>query len=355
MRILITQSGELIFTDEEKREIMEKKFRSTTTNKIYQKKLTIEKINNRKDKKTNEEKLIHKNYFIPAGISMKPDDFYSKTTSSFYPKNIRIFTDINKNDQNNRYRRIRINMQKVNFPKELQSKYDLYKIPKKEDNNIVYEEAPQKINKLNNPNYKFSLGEIIDNKKVLKLKNEIAARERVKERLSVINEKNFRTNYASIPKMKELNEILNYKKIKGDKLELIKYIHSHLHLSDLFLRNIVTSDNVDIEKYDKISPTLLFNKEVDKKLKLELERKMKTKHNLNKLRITNNLFKMNKEVKLEKQILDKYKKEFDKKLNYIDKHKEIKKGWEKMKIKNLTAKSSTPKKPINNSISSNDE
>ena len=357
MRILITQSGENIFSEEEKREIIEKQFRATTTNKIYQKKLTIEKINNRKDRKINDDKLIHKNYFIPPGISKKPDDFYAKTTSSFYPKNIRIHTDPNKNFQNNKYRKIRINMQKVNFPKELQSKYDLYKIPKKTDNNISYDEAPPKINKLNNPDYKFSLGEIIANKTMFKLKNEIATRERVREKLSVINEKNFRTNYAYVPKMRELNEILNYKKIKGDKLELIKYIHSHNKLSDVFLKNIVTSNNVDLEKYDKISQTLLFNKDVEKKLKLELERKMKTKQNLNKLKITNNLFRMNKEVKMEEQILDKYKKGYDKKLNYIDKHKEIQKGWKKMGMKYLTAKTFTLRKPniVNDSASSIDE
>ena len=119
MRILITQSGENIFSEEEKREIAEKKFRSTTTNKIYLKKLTIEKINKKNYKKMNEEKPTHKNYFIPAGISMKPDDYYSKTTSTFYPKNIKIFTsDNNKQEQINKYRKIRINMQKVNFPKE---------------------------------------------------------------------------------------------------------------------------------------------------------------------------------------------------------------------------------------------
>ena len=154
-------------------------------------------------------------------------------------------------------------------------------------------------------------------------------RERVREKLSVVNEKNFRTNYAYIPKMKELNEVLNYKKIKGDKLVLIKYINSHNHLSDLFLRNIVTSDNIDLEKYDKISQTLLFNKDADKKLRLDLERKLKTKQNLNKLRITSNLHKMNKEIKLEQEILDKYIKKFDKKLNYLEKHKEMEKAWKK--------------------------
>ena len=91
MRILITQSGENIFSEEEKREIAEKKFRSTSTNKTFLKKLTIEKIRQRNNKKMDEEKPAHKNYFIPAGISMKPDDYYSKTTSTFYPKNVKIF------------------------------------------------------------------------------------------------------------------------------------------------------------------------------------------------------------------------------------------------------------------------
>ena len=355
MRILITQSGENIFSEDEKREILDKKFRSTTTNKNYQKKLTIEKYYNRKDKKNTEEKPAHKNYFIPAGISFKPENYFSKTTSTFYPKNIKIFTEPNKDNEYNKYRKIRINIQKVTFPKELQSKYDLYKIPKQSDNDITYEEAPPKINKLNNPDYKFTLREIIGNKKIFKLKNEIATRERVKERLSVINEKNFRTNYAYVPKMKELNEILKYKKISGDKLDLIKYIHSHNRVSDLFLKNIVTSDKEEIEKFDKISQTLLFNKEKDKKMKVEMERKIKTKHNLSKIRVTNNLHQMNKEVNSEQKILDKYKKGFDKKLNYIDKHKEIQRGWKKMGINYLTSKTYTPRKPTINSMPSNVE
>jgi len=40
---------------------------------------------------------------------------------------------------------------------------------------------------------------------------------------------------------------------------------------------------------------------VDKKLKLELERKVKTKQSLSKLRVINNLMKMSKEVKMEEQ------------------------------------------------------
>ena len=350
MRILITQSGENIFSEEEKREIMEKKFRSTTTNKIYKKKLTIEKYdNNRKEKKTLDVNHSNKNYFIPAGIAWKPDDFFSKTTSLFYPRTIRIFGERNKNDDLNKYRKIRINMKKVNFPKELQSKYDLFKIPKKSVHNIVYEEAPPlKINKFSNPDYKFTLGEIINNKAAAKLKSEIETRERVKEKLKVINEKNFRTNYAEITKMKELEEILNYKKIKGDKLELIKYLNTHDCLSDLFLKTIATSDKYELQKYDKISQTLLFNKELDKKFKLELDRKVKTKQSLSKLRITSNLNKMNKEVKLGEQILNKYRQEHDKKLNYLEKHKEIQKGWRKMGIKNLLTKAYTGRKPIIN-------
>ncbi len=66
---------------------------------------------------------------------------------------------------------------------------------------------------------------------------------------------------------------------------------------------------------------------------------------------------MNKEIKLEQEILDKYIKKFDKKLNYLEKHKEIEKAWKKMGMKYLTAKAFTPRKPIsnNNSVSSNND
>ena len=64
-------------------------------------------------------------------------------------------------------------------------------------------------------------------------------------------------------------------------------------------------------------------------MRLDLERKLKTKQNLNKLRITSNLHKMNKEIKIEQEILDKYIKKFDKKLNYLEKHKEMEKAWKK--------------------------
>ena len=94
MRILITQSGENIFSEEEKREILD----TATTNKIYQKKLTIEKYYNRKYKKNTEEKPAYRNYFIPSGISFKPENYFSK-----------IFTDPNKDNEYSKYRKIRIN------------------------------------------------------------------------------------------------------------------------------------------------------------------------------------------------------------------------------------------------------
>ena len=70
---------------------------------------------------------------------------------------------------------------------------------------------------------------------------------------------------------------------------------------------------------------------MDLKFKSEIKRKVKMKQNLTKLRITNNLNRMNKEIQLEEQILDKYNKEYNKKLNYLEKHKEIEKTWKKQK------------------------
>ena len=56
---------------------------------------------------------------------------------------------------------------------------------------------------------------------------------------------------------------------------------------------------------------MLFNKDLNKKFKTELDRKLKTKQNLNKLKIANKLQRMSKEIKLEKQILDKCLKRYN--------------------------------------------
>ena len=351
MRILITTTGENIFTEDEKQNILDKKFRSTTTNKRYLKKLTIEKIPNKHEKKQTNTKPKNKNYFIPAGIAYKPDDFFSKTTSTFYPKTIRITTDLKNEDKYDKYRRIRINMKKIVFPKVLQTKYELDKIQQKTESEELNKENKSKDEEKIKTEYKLSLGEIIDNKKVYQLKTEVQNRERTKEKLSVITEQNFRTNYAFKPKIEELKEILSYKKIRGDKHELIKYINTHNHITDLFLKNLVTSNNDDIKKYEKISQTLLFNKELDLKLRSDIKRKVRIKQNMTKLRITNNLNKMNKEVKLEAEILNKYQKIYDKKLNYLEKHKEIEKTWKKSGINYLATRKYIQKKPPSESSS----
>ena len=243
-------------------------------------------------------------------------------------------------------------MKKVVFPKVLQTKYELDKIQQRIEPDDLNEENKDKDENKIKTDYKFSLGEIINYKNLNKLKNEVEKRERFKEKLSVITEQNFRTNYAFKPKIQELREILNYKKIKGDKPDLIKYINTNNNITDLFLKNLVTSNNDDIKKYEKISQTLLFNKDMDLKFKSEIKRKVKMKQNLTKLRITNNLNRMNKEIQLEEQILDKYNKEYNKKLNYLEKHKEIEKTWKKSRINNLATKNRLPSKPSTSSSNS---
>ena len=350
MRILITKSGENIFTEEEKDEIREKKFRSTTTNKYFKRKLTLEKIVHKKA--TGEYKKSRTNFNLDTNYpSKRPEEFFGRTTGAFFPNKIQISTESKSIPK---LKRVKINLSKVSFPKELQAKYDIYKSEPKNDT-VDYEEVPQKVNKFSNPNYKFSLGEIIDSKIIYELRKSIVAKERMEEKLSVVDESNFRTNYAKKPKVKQLDEILKYKKIKGDKSELIKYINTHNHLTDLFLKNLVTSDKYELEKHDKISQTLLFNKDMDKKFKFELEQKVKAKNNLNKIRGTNYLSNMEKEVKLESEILEKYRKKFDKKLNYLEKHKEFENSWKKHGIKYLTSKTYIPRKSGSKNNVSDDE
>ena len=157
MRILITTNGENIFTEEEKQDILDKKFRCTTINKRYRKKYTIENLTNKHDRRPIYEKPKNKNYFVPAGIAYKPDDFFSKTTSTFYPKTIRIATDIKNTEKYNKYKKIRINMKKVVFPKVLQTKYELDKIHRTSDSEEFNEETKPNENDKTLPLTKSSL------------------------------------------------------------------------------------------------------------------------------------------------------------------------------------------------------
>ena len=120
------------------------------------------------------------------------------------------------------------------------------------------------------------------------------------------------------------------------------------------MKTLVTSDKKEINKYDKISQTLLFNKDMDIKFRSELNRKVRMKQNLTKVKINKNLNAMDKEVKLEQKILDKYQKVFDKKLNYMEKHKEIEKIWKKTGINNLATKNPINDKKSNDNSSFSD-
>ena len=77
---------------------------------------------------------------------------------------------------------------------------------------------------------------------------------------------------------------------------------------------------------------------MDLKLKSDIKRKVRMEQNITKQKITNNLNKMNQDIKLEQEILNKYQRNFDKKLNYLEKHKEIEKAWKKGRINNLATK-----------------
>lgn len=361
MRILVTKNGENIFTEEEKIEIRERKFRSTAPSRIYHKRrLTLDK--------DSRAVLLKKRALLinteahglsPSNLkAYKPFSQFSKfektsfnntpnynpilsmgrTTNTFYQQNQNIKIKI---PSTNNPKKISLKSPKITFPKELESKYELFDhYPKNEDDNnlLEYEKIPEIKNQFSKPGYKYTLGEIINDKAKYKLKKFLVAEERMKEKLSVINHSNFRTDYAYTSKLKKLNEILDYKKIKSDKSELIKYLNTHNNLSDHFLKHIVTSDKEEIAKYDKISQTLLFNKDLDKKFQSELERKVKEKSNLNKVSGNNGLNFMGNKIKLEEEILDKYNASVDRKLNYMEKHKELQKDWKRFGLKHLASK-----------------
>lgn len=372
MRILVTKNGENIFTEEEKIEIRERQFRSTVPSRIYRKRrLTLDKesrnnlhvIRNNLHNKRNLLITTSDSNIFPNLKQHNSKPFsqfsrfnqttnnanttknllaFSKTSNSFYPQNQNI-----KITSNNP-KKINLKSPKITFPKELESKYEVFEHFSKEnedDENILeYEKKQENTNKFARPGYKFTLGEIINDNAKYKLKKFILNEERMRQKLSVIDHSNFRTDYAWTSNLNKLNEILNYKKIKSDKTELIKYLNTHNNLSDKFLRNIVTSDKEELAKYDKISQTLLYNKDMDKKYKDELEQKVKLKSNLSKVSGSNGLNFMGNKIKEEQEILGKYNISVNRKLNYMEKYKEIQKDWRRFGLKHLATKDHVPRK-----------
>ena len=336
MRILITEQGEnTIKTIEDLNEYQRSK--TITYGKSFR---TIKKL--------PYETYIKYNYYKKK----KSNISFSKTTQNFFPHNTpkkklleftpnitkENFNESNKN--NSDLTKVNLNMKKLVFPKDISDNYEndhntTEKLIQKEENfpEIV------KIKKLIKPNEKLSLNQILGNKRVIKLKKNLIKEEKMKDKLSRIDENNFRTNYRNFTKLEDLDYILSYKKINPNSTSLIRYISGNKNITKLSLQNIIDYNNNEMFKANQICQNIFYHQNEYFKNIFIRQQKIKAKHNNDKLKSNRALDQMSDDLKAENSIFLKYKNKVDRSEAYREKYNDMDKYyWRKYNVDNLMTK-----------------
>ena len=195
------------------------------------------------------------------------------------------------------------------------------------------------IKKLFKPNQKLSFNQILGNKTVTKLKKDLIKEEKMKNKLSRIDENKFRSNYRNFTKLEDLDYILNHKKINPNSTSLIRYISVHKDITKLSLQNIIDYNNEEMFRANQICQNIFYHQNEYQKNHFIREQKIKAKHNNDKIKSNRALNKMSDDLKAEDNIFKKYNKRVDRSEAYREKYNDMDKYyWRKYNVDNLMTK-----------------
>ena len=336
MRILITEQGE-------------NTIKQIEDSNEYQRAKTLTYGNTfRKSKKLPYETYMKYNYYKKNN----PKQIFSKTTQNFFPQSNspkkKLFDlspnitreNFHQSKNNSDLKKVNLNMKKLVFPKEISDNYEndhntTEKLIQKDEN---FPEIAN-IKKLFKPNQKLSFNQILGNKTVTKLKKDLIKEEKMKNKLSRIDENKFRSNYRNFTKLEDLDYILNHKKINPNSTSLIRYISVHKDITKLSLQNIIDYNNEEMFRANQICQNIFYHQNEYQKNHFIREQKIKAKHNNDKIKSNRALNKMSDDLKAEDNIFKKYNKRVDRTEAYREKYNDMDKYyWRRYKIDNLMTK-----------------
>ncbi len=320
MRILITHLGDETFKDLDDFNVINFK---TTYDRAFNKKFTLEKFQNIIENKI---KLRSRTFKNNKKNLLQP---LNKTDNNFYNKN------------NNNFKKFILKKSKLNLPNSMQKKFDDDNI-KTKDENLIQDEIPfiKNLRNTHKPNEKISLGEILGNKTIFHLKKSLIEEIKMKDKLSKINEKNFRSNFYTFTPLEKLEGVLNYKKINQNKKSLVKYLNTHRdNISKLSLNLIVNQTEEDLQKTNKICDSILKKEKIDKILENRIKNKIEIKNNLDRIKANDDLKQIGNSFGKGFEILNKYNKKGNRRDLYIEKYRDMEKGyWKKYNVNRLMVK-----------------
>jgi hypothetical protein len=317
MRILVTHLGDETFKDLDDFNVINFK---TTYDRAFNKKFTLEKFQN-----IIENKIRSRTNKNNKKIMLQP---LNKTDNNFYNKN-------------NNFKKFILKKSKLNLPNSMQKKFDDDNNKTKEEN-LIQDEIPfiKNLRNTHKPNEKISLGEILGNKTTFHLKKSLIEEIKMKDKLSKVNEKNFRSNFYTFTPLEKLEGVLNYKKINQNKKSLVKYLNTHRdNISKLSLNLIVNQTEEDLQKTNKICDSILKKEKIDKILENRIKNKIEIKNNLDRIKANDDLKQIGNNFGKGFEILNKYNKKGNRRDLYIEKYRDMEKGyWKKYNVNRLMVK-----------------
>ena len=317
MRILVTHLGDETFKDLDDFNVINFK---TTYDRAFNKKFTLEKFQN-----IIENKIRSRTNKNNKKIILQP---LNKTDNNFYNKN-------------NNFKKFILKKSKLNLPNSMQKKFDDFNNKTKEEN-LIQDEIPfiKNLRNTHKPNEKISLGEILGNKTTFHLKKSLIEEIKMKDKLSKINEKNFRSNFYTFTPLEKLEGVLNYKKINQNKKSLVKYLNTHReNISKLSLNIIVNQTEEDLQKTNKICDSILKKEKIDKIFENRIKNKIEIKNNLDRIKANDDLKQIGNNFGKGFEILNKYNKKGNRRDLYIEKYRDMEKGyWKKYNVNRLMVK-----------------
>ena len=182
----------------------------------------------------------------------------------------------------------------------------------------VNEESNMTSDSLGNNVRLYTFNDIIPNKTVTDMKIKIIRDQKMKDKLSKVNENNFRSTYQEKTDIEKLDELLSCPKINSTKLGLIKYLNNDKQLTPFYINKVINSDAVQINRMNKLAQILVDKEE---KMKLQnnlIENKIENAKNEEKILINKQMDTMKRQMEGFKSRLDKYNKKIDRRERYRD-------------------------------------
>jgi len=324
MRILITKLG-----DEVIKSIAEEKENNINTQS---------KSKNKQQKNFNDTNKSNKSF-----ISNK-----NKTLNSSFGK-----TKLTSNDNDNNSiimssKIIQIKQKKINIPKNITDRYNTNSdtntnlilpsltLPKfKDKTSTNFNNTQNNLNTTSNftqNKNEFTFKDVLPDETYVSLKCKLEKDKKLKDKLSRIDENQFRSIFGQKSNSEKLDDML-MTNINLDKVNLIKYLNEKNDISDVLIKRLSEYSEDKINKVNKICQIVFFNEERSKIYKERIKDRINSKQNREKTEYKTCIESLGDGLNEVSDIFKEYKKPGNEREKYRDIHNDtINKFWRKYQV-----------------------